>query len=281
MNKSKNHYGPDFSKAVKNLTKSFKKKSSIEQDKIIGKVEYHKEFHSAFLGTSRDIIVRLPLSYSKKNEQKYPVLYMHDGQNLMDPKTSFAGIDWRVDENVFHLIKEAKIEEIIVVGVYNTPDRLSEYSDSEKGQKYMKFLSEELKPFIDSKYKTLLDRLNTAVMGSSMGGLISLLSVWYYPNVFSKAACLSSSFHYEEEKAIKMIRDYEGEKKEIKIYIDSGEDGKIEAQKMFCALTAKGFVIGKDLDYYYSPGSQHHESEWAKRLDRPLLFLFGKKQPAP
>src|SRR5690606_800055 len=117
------------------------------------------------------------------------------------------------------------IKEIIVVGIYNTKDRMEEYSNSIKGNKYIQFIIDELKPFIDANYRTLSSRENTAVMGSSMGGLISFYLVWNFPDVFSKAGCLSSSFYFDDEHAIKMVKNYSGPKKNIKIYLDHGEDG--------------------------------------------------------
>jgi len=140
----------------------------------------------------------------------------------------------------------------------------------------MRFITEELKPLIDSEYRTLTDRENTAVMGSSMGGLISFLIAWNYPEVFSKTACLSSSFYYHNDKAISAVSNYSGPKKNIKIYLDHGEDGLVKGQKMFCTLTKKGYLIGKDVNYYYAPGAEHNENAWADRLERPLLFFFGK-----
>lgn len=256
--------------------KRAKKKRCEGKDTIVGKVKYHREVFSDVLGNKRDFFVWLPPSYNKYKNKKYPVLYMHDGQNLIDPKAAYAGTDWRVDETTTKLIKEHKLKEIIVVGVYNTDERIEEYSDSEKGNNYLKFLVEELKPFVDSKYRTINDRKNTAIMGSSMGGLISFLAAWKYPNVFSMAGCMSSSFYFNDEKVFKMIDNYEGPKMHIKFYIDHGEDGLLRGQKMFCKLTRMGYVIGSDLDYFYAPGAEHHESEWAHRLERPLLFFFGK-----
>jgi len=95
--------------------------------------------------------------------------------------------------------------------------------------------------------------------------------------VFSKAGCLSSSFYYHDDNAIKLVKDYSGPKKNIKIYIDHGEDGLVRGQKMFCALNKKGYLIGSDIDYYYAPGAEHNEKEWAARLERPLLFFFKKQ----
>ena len=254
-----------------------KKNKRIGKLKIVGDVRYHKNFKSEILQNERDIIVWLPPGYESELLKNYPVLYMHDGQNILDPKTSFAGMDWRVDETASKLIKSGKLKEIIIVGIYNNDERLEEYSDSEKGNNYIKFIIEELIPFINSNYRTKPEKENTAIMGSSMGGLISFLAAWKFPNIFGKAGCLSSSFYYDDEKAIKMVKDYKGDKKEIKIYIDHGEDGLPRGQKMFCALSDKNFIIGTDIDYYYAPGAEHTENAWAERLERPLLFLFGIK----
>lgn len=259
--------------------KKTRRKPGQEKDEIVGKVEYHKDIFSPILNNKRDIVVWLPIGYNpqKNQNKKYPVLYMHDGQNIMDPKTAYVGKDWRVDETVMKLIKQKKIKEIIVVGIYNSPDRLDEYSWTEKGQNYLKFIVRELKPFIDSKYKTLSDKDNTAIMGSSMGGLISFYAAWHYPDVFSMAACLSSSFYFNNDRSIKQVEEYTGHKKHIKFYIDHGEDGSTRGQRMFVELSKKGYVIGQDIDYFYSPGAEHNEREWAARLERPLLFFFKNK----
>jgi predicted alpha/beta superfamily hydrolase len=236
--------------------------------------------YSHHLDGKRTAIIWLPPGYKRlRNAQKkYPVLYMHDGQNILDPKTSFAGTDWRVDETVSKLARSKKMKEIIVVGIYNTPDRLEEYSDSENGEKYLKFIVSELKPFIDSKYRTVPQREHTAIMGSSMGGLISFIAGWRYSDVFSMAGCMSSSFYHNGEKIFDMISENSGPKKRVKFYIDHGEDGLIRGQKMYVKLTELGYVIGKDLDYFYAPNAEHTESAWADRLERPLLFFFGNKR---
>ena len=251
-------------------------KKIIGKDTVVGKVRFHRKFYSEFLKNERDIFIWLPPSYNRFKDRKYAVIYMHDGQNLIDPKTSFAGKDWRVDETVTRLIKEGRLKELIVVGIYNTKDRLEEYSDSEKGNSYLKFLIEELKPFVDKNYRTLSDRENTAIMGSSMGGLISFIAAWKYPDVFSMAGCMSSSFYYDDEKVFKMIETGNNVKPDFKIYVDHGEDGLPRGQRMFCKLTQMGFVIGKDIDYFYAPKAEHHETAWGDRLERPLLFFFGK-----
>lgn len=257
---------------VKNIIRQRRK----GKNRIVGNVEFHRAFHSNFLNNERDILVWLPPSYDNEPQNRYPVLYMQDGQNIMDPSTSYTGTDWRIDETVTNLIKIEKINEIIIVGIYNTPDRLEEYSDSRKGHNYIKFLLEELKPFVDSSYRTMPDKDNTAVMGSSMGGLISFLITWNHPDIISKAACLSNSFHHDKRKTLAMVKESPDEKKDFRMYFDHGEDGLEENQLMFAELTLKGYQLGKELDYFYDRGADHTESAWADRLERPLLFLFGK-----
>ncbi|MCK7520815.1 MAG: alpha/beta hydrolase-fold protein [Ignavibacteriales bacterium] len=140
----------------------------------------------------------LPPSYELNLEKRYPVLYMHDGQNVFDPATSSFGYDWRADEVADSLINAETINEIIIVGIYNTTDRGFEYSYSPLGYKYMDFVVSKLKPFIDSEYRTLPDAENTAVAGSSLGALITFMLSWNYPDVFSKAACFSSALKIQD-----------------------------------------------------------------------------------
>jgi predicted alpha/beta superfamily hydrolase len=256
--------------------RKLRKKKRTDSEAIIGNVEFHHEIYSQIMDIKRDFFVWLPPGYDQNVSRRYPALYMHDGQNLIDPKTSYAGKDWQVDETVTRLIKEYKIKEIIVVGIYNNENRLEEYSDTEVGAKYRKFIIEELKPFVDSKYRTLSENNNNAIIGSSMGGLASFIIAWKHPEVFGMAGCMSSSFYYNDEKVFKIIDEYKGPKKHIKFYIDHGEDGLIRGQRMFCKLTQLGYVIGTDLDYFYTRGAGHNETEWAKRLERPLLFFFGR-----
>lgn len=257
--------------------KKSRKKRSVGRNDIVGTARIHIEFYSKGLSNHRNIIVWLPPGYKKMRnvKKKYPVLYMQDGQNIIDPATSFAGKDWRVDETVVRLAKARRMREIIVVGIYNTKDRLEEYSDSAKGELYLNFIVNELKPQIDSNYRTLPDRDHTAIMGSSMGGLISFIAGWKYDNIFSMVGCMSSSFYHDNEKVFDMVISYKGSRKKVKFYIDHGEDGLIRGQRMFCRLTEMGYVIGKDIDYYYAPNAKHDESAWAERLERPLLFFFG------
>lgn len=247
---------------------------------IRGTVEYHRKLVGDGLNYQRDIIVWLPPSYKKNLKKRYPVLYMHDGQNVFDPSTSFAGYDWRVDEVADSLMTMKKMEEIIIVGIYNSPDRLPEYSDSPLGNAYVNFVINVVKPLVDSTYRTKPDRKHTAVMGSSMGGVASLIFVWKRPDVFSMAGCLSSAWWYDNEKTLKEIEHYSGPKKDVRIYLDCGgreKDLVNGYHRMVKILKSKGFNKGKDLAYHLEPAAVHNEQAWAARVWRPLMFMFGRQ----
>lgn len=246
---------------------------------ITGAVNYHRGLKGNGLNHERDLIVWLPPSYNKDENKRYPVLYMHDGQNIFDPTTSFIGYDWHADEVTDSLIRAEKIQEIIIVGINNSTDRMSEYSDSELGKHYADFIVQQVKPMIDKTYRTKPDRNNSAVMGSSMGGVISFMLVWWYPDVFSQAGCLSNAFWVDDGKVLNDVRAYKGPKKNVRIYLDVGglEGGmKHGYDEMIKLLKDKGYEEGKDLEYFFDKDAEHNEYAWATRLWRPLRFMFGK-----
>ena len=248
---------------------------------ITGTVKYHRNFEGVGL-RPRDIIVWLPPSYEKNTDKRYPVLYAHDGQNLFDPSTSSFGIDWQLDETVDSLIMQNKIDEMIIVGIYNTKARMKEYWTGDTGTVYMNFVVNQLKPFIDKTYRTLPDRENTASIGSSAGGLISFMLLWEHNDVFSKAACLSPAFYITSElDYISPVTGYKGPKKQMKAYFDCGGVGLDSvllpgAEEMISSLKKSGYVDGKDFLWYFDKKGEHNEPNWAKRVWRPLEFLFGK-----
>lgn len=255
---------------------------ALFKGQITGTVKYFHNMKGKGI-KPRDIIVWLPPSYLKSPQERYPVLYMQDGQNLFDPKTSAFGIDWQLDESADSLIKAKAIKEIIIVGIYNTPDRNIEYLDTKLGHEYMNFVVNNLKPFIDKNFRTLPDRENTAIGGSSAGGLISFLLLWDYPDIFSKAACLSPAFHIEYINIIPGILNYKGKRKNIRIYLDVGTENldarlKPGVDEMVRVLESKGYKLGKDFEYFVAEGASHNEAAWAKRNWRYLEFLFGMRK---
>jgi len=249
------------------------------EGQITGNVEYHKNMQYEGL-ESRDIAVWLPPGYEENKDHKYPVLYMHDGQNLFDPQISFTKIDWQIDETADSLIRNELIRPMIVVGIFSTKDRSVEYSPTKKGVSYMQFVVTKLKSFIDSTYRTLPDRMNTAVGGSSSGGLVSFMLAWNYSNIFSKAACFSPAFKYDNFDYTKVIKEYKGLKKDLTIYIDNGGIGlEKELQPgvdlMVNILQEKGFVLNKDLIVNIDSTAEHNEAAWAKHVPQMLKLLYG------
>lgn len=257
-------------------------KYSFSNVDIVGDVQYLHEFYSVYLKNERDIIIWLPPGYGNV-DRRFPVLYMMDGQNLFDPNTSFIGQDWKVDETAYRLIKQNKIEEIIVVGVYNSKDRMEEYNYFEPtGKRFASFLIRELKPFIDENFRTIAKASKTGIMGSSLGGLFSFQLFWNFPKIFGKAACLSNSFWVNDGEVFNMVNNIEPDLNEkSKLYIDCGSEEKQlidDYYKMTDALLAGKFKNSLNFYNYLDEGSRHTEPDWAKRLHIPLTFLFGKSR---
>lgn len=265
---------------IHTITKWKDEKRNVVNGQITGNVEYHYNFKSEGL-KPRDIAVWLPPSYFENTQKRYPVLYMHDGQNIFDAAASSFGYEWRLDEVADSLIRIREIEEIIIVAIYNTDERSAEYSHTALGYKYMDFIVNQLKPFIDTKYRTLQLSEYTATGGASLGGLISFMLAWNYPEIFSKAACLSSAFKIDKLNYVDTVFNYSGTKKDLKFYIDIGGDDlelKLEQgnEEMISALLKQRFEINKDLIYVVDNNAIHSEKSWAERVWRPLKFFFGK-----
>jgi predicted alpha/beta superfamily hydrolase len=252
------------------------KRKVVTHGKITGNVEYIRGIKGKGI-LPRDAIIWLPPGYDESKKDRYPVLYMQDGQNIIDPATSSFGYDWRMDEVTDSLIKANKIEKIIIVGIYSTSDRGLEYGGS-KSDAYMKFIVNKLKPLIDRKYRTKPGRKNTALAGSSLGGTISFMLLWNYPDIFSAAACISPAFHYKEYDCLKLA-EKKVKYKNLKIYIDIGGVGldtllQSGVNDMLALLKAKGYKEGINLDYFRDPAAEHSEQFWAKRDWRILEFFF-------
>jgi predicted alpha/beta superfamily hydrolase len=262
--------------------------------RVAGTVKVLRDVHSVELANTRDILVYLPPSYPTAN-RTYPTLYMHDGQNLFDDATSFAG-EWRVDEVLEDLAFEGI--EAIVVGVPNTgANRLHEYSpfrDARFGggraADYVKFIVETVKPLVDSAFRTTGEREGTATIGSSMGGLISLYAFFERPDVFGAVGAVSPSVGFARGALI----DYLEGARFVggRIYMDVGtHEGRPRdrdplhlrrrpgayVQMVRDArdlLVRKGYREGPDLRYVEEEGALHNEAAWAERLPQLLRFLL-------
>lgn len=277
-----------------------------------GTIKRLEKFESKYVD-ARNVDVWLPDGYSAK--KKYAVLYMHDGQMLFDANSTWNKQEWRVDETIGRLIKDGKIKDTIVVGVWNNGEfRHSEYfpqkalefipqetrdfiigkqlKNKPQADEYLKFLTRELKPYIDKNFSTRKDRENTFIMGSSMGGLISLYALCEYPDVFGGAAAISTHLPLilaEEIKdksdvvaaSFRTYLDKNLPKADTrKIYFDYG-DQTLDAlypplqKKVDALMTAKGWTE-KFWTTRFFPGENHSEASWAKRLDIPLEFLLRR-----
>jgi len=224
-------------------------------------------------GAQHRFRVFVPPGYYENTLKKYPVLYMHDGHNLFFKEEAFVGNTWRTDEVLGMLDKMNVIEEVIVVGIHPN-DRMSEYT-SPGYEDYGRFLVEKLKPLIDTKYRTLTGPSNTAVMGSSLGGVVSFYLGWQWSEVFGKVACLSSTFTYKDDLLERVSTE---PKRKIQIYLDSGwpGDNYEPTRSMRDRLIWKGYSPGSDLFYLAFPEARHDENAWASRSAIPFQFLFGK-----
>lgn len=243
----------------------------------------HGQFHSEFLEHDRDVLVWVPPDYTA-SERRYPVLYMHDGQNLFEPDTAFLkGEHWRVGETATELIAAGKIEPLIIVGIYNTGEaRLDEYTPTDDAKlggghadDYGRMIIEELKPLIDATYRTQPDC--TGLAGSSLGGLVSLHLGFTHPAVFSRIAALSPSVWWDRKAILKTIRESRSKPK-LRLWVDmgtaEGRRGLDDARLLKAALVGLGFAEGVDLHYAEYEGATHSEQAWSERVGPMLQWLF-------
>ena len=277
-----------------------------------GRLERIDSFPSKYI-TGRNVDIWLPVNYS--SDKKYAVLYMHDGQRLFTGDADRRGREMMVDETATRLMQENKIEDVIVIGIHSIgrlrhsnyfpqkpfealPKKLTDsLMRMAKGMKmtvkitsdnYLKFIVEELKPFIDTKYSTKTDFRNTFISGASMGGLISMYAVCEYPNVFGGAACLSTHwpglFPSDENPIPTAFFDYMKYKLPSpmthKYYFDFGTEGMDRFYGEFedevnAVFKARGYNSDSFVNIRVE-GGNHSEEFWSKRFDIPLLFLLKK-----
>lgn len=254
---------------------------------ISGTVVVHEAFASKVLGNSRAIRIYLPPNYDKEPKRRYPVFYMHDGQNLFDGMTSFLpNKEWQADEAAEALIGGKALPPFIIVGIDNAGmARGDEYlptrakaGDAEfggKGDLYGKMMLTELMPYVNKAYRTLTGPKNTALGGSSLGGIITLHLGLTHPETFGKLAVVSPSVWWDNRMIVREV-DKLPKKLPLRIWLDIGSnEGKgavADTRALRDALVKKGWSEGKDLVYYEDIGAQHNETAWAKRL--PLIDWF-------
>jgi predicted alpha/beta superfamily hydrolase len=266
-----------------------------------GKIIRIENFQSRYT-TERNVDIWLPQAY--KETSKYAVLYMHDGQMLYDPELTWNQQAWHIDKVASKLWEKDKMADFIVVGIWN--DGKTRHSDyfpqkpfdalkpedrggiNAQSDNYLKFLVEELKPYVDSNFSVYKDREHTYVMGSSMGGLISLYALCEYPNLFGGAACMSThwvgTYTLENNPIPQLMLDYLDKHLPApnlhKIYFDCGDQ---TLDSLYTGIQTKVdslmYSKGYDKEHWitrYFPGEDHSERAWSKRLHLPLEFLFLK-----
>lgn len=260
------------------------------QSTITGDVRVHEAVTSKELGVSRRVQVWLPPGYDADTTRRYPVMYMLDGQNVFDAKTSFIGVEWGADETADELIRAGKIPPIIIVAIDNSGDRINEYTpfvdagrDGGQAERHLAFIVDTVKPLIDKTYRTRPERDGTAIGGASLGGLFSLYAVFARPEVFGRGAVVSPSLWWANRGVIDFVRDAEPPfPQRLWIDFDLPEGARAlldgdtyDGDRLRKTLLAKGLKEPADFRYAPQVGGQHNEAAWAARFDQILIYLFG------
>lgn len=267
----------------------------------VGDVHHHGYMPSKFI-EPRHVDVWVPPEFGADAKTRYPVIYMQDGQNLFDPALSYTGVDWGVAEAITRLHAEQQIPAAIVVGVWCTAHRRREYMPQKpletpaaralslrfarewegapSSDAYLRFLVEELKPLIDASYPTLPDQPSTFIMGSSMGGLLSLYALIEYPQVFAGAGCLSTHWPIGGSLLVDALGAALPPPATHKLYFDFGTatldaDYEPYQRRMDSWMAAAGYTLGQNWLTEKFLGAEHSESAWRARVHVPLQFLLG------
>ena len=263
---------------------------------LTGNIKRHRAFHSRVLGNRRDVLVYLPPAYRRFSSRRYPVLYLHDGQNVFDAATSFAGVEWGVDETAERLIHQRLIEPLIIVAVANIgEERIHEYAPTpgviepkdhprkrSRGLApiYGQFLIEELKPFMDRKNIERSRMQNfTGLGGSSLGGLATLAMGIFYSEVFTRLIVMSPSIWWDDYAIFRLVGIL-GKKPPLKIWLDTGTDepGWELARDLRNYLIDKGWQLGVDLDYSKLKAAPIAKRPGQHASNRPCDFCFHGRE---
>lgn len=242
---------------------------------------------STILGNTRTLRVYLPRGYDTFPDRRYPVLYMHDGQNIFRPGGPFG--TWAIEDALDAAIRTGAIPQLVVVGIDNTNDRLREYMPPYTtyqgapgiGDQYASFLVDEVLPFIEARYRVATTPDQRGIAGSSLGGLISMYVAWERPDVFGRVASLSGSFWLDE--IVGVIA--QGPRRPLRIYLDSGNlnqngtttgnpDSIHDTNGLRDTLLGLGYVVGRDLHHTIGYGHRHNEAAWEARSPGMLRALF-------
>jgi predicted alpha/beta superfamily hydrolase len=251
-----------------------------------GRLEHVPDFETKILGTQRHVTVYLPAGYDERGDRRYPVLYMHDGQNLFDSERAFIpGQHWRLKEAADEAIGTRAAEPMIIVGIdHGGPARMDEYTPTKDPKKggggraadHARMLVEELKPLIDGRYRTLPDPLHTAVGGSSLGGLVSLCLLANRPDVFGRAALMSPSVWWHDRVILRDVERFTHEPRP-RVWLDiggrEGSEALQDARKLRDLLRSRGWNEA-NFHFHEDRRGDHSERAWAARARPMLEFLF-------
>jgi enterochelin esterase-like enzyme len=260
---------------------------------ITGDLRLH-EFHSRVFYNTRMLRVWLPPGYDEaENEgRKYPVFYLNDGQNLFDRATAFAGVEWQVDETADRLIRENKVQPLIVVGIDNAQkERIREFLPYRsifppvlrpQGQKYLKFLLDEVVPFVRQRYRIASGAENTGLGGSSLGAVISLFTVMERPEVFGRLLLESPSLYISNRQLLKQSRAFREWPERIFLAVGTQETGDagrsseiVDDVRHLQRILERAGLWENRLRVRIDEGATHNEAAWASRFPEALEFLFG------
>jgi len=274
--------------------------SPVKNADLIGTLHHFPSLPSTFINP-RNVDVWLPPNYDEGDAGGYNVLYMQDGQNLFESQKSFIGVDWGMDQTMATLCQEKEIRPTIVVGIWNTPQRLREYlpqrpfcehqSQQSRSRvikryggvpisdRFLRFLVYELKPFVDRRYCTRPEQASTYLMGSSMGGLISLYAICEYPHIFGGAGCLSTHWPIPHRSFGKYLKARLPEPRGHKIYLDYGDEANssgyfVRQKGVEHIIRERGYTFGLDWLANWYAGDPHSETAWRTRVHVPLRFLL-------
>ena len=253
---------------------------------LTGDIRLLEGFHSSALGNSRDVLVYLPAGYEDDPHRRFPVLYLHDGQNVFDASTSFAGTEWGVDETAERLVREQRVAPLIVVAINHAGlQRADEFAPTRdphrdaggRADAYARFVVEELKPYIDRTFRTHRAAAQTALGGSSLAGLVTLHIGLEHPNVFGTLAVMSPSIWWDRRA---VLTRFEALPRRLpwRIWLDvgtaEGRDTVRNARALKRILEEKGWRVGTDVHYLEAVDAPHSEWAWAQRVAPMLEFLF-------
>ncbi|MGV3708993.1 MAG: alpha/beta hydrolase [Gemmatimonas sp.] len=259
-----------------------------------GALRLYAEVRSHYLPHAHDVVVCLPPGYERDFKRRYPVMYLHDGQNVFDdyPMAPF-GVQWGIDTTSRALIHARLVEPVILVAIGNagrerideyTPTRDNAHDAGGMADKYGSMLVNEIKPMIDHDFRTLTDPMNTGVGGSSLGGLLSLHLGLTYPHVFGKLALLSPSVWWDDRWIVRQLATFRAPHESLRIWLDvgTGETRMLKGARLLCrTLLRRGWQMDVDLKYHEAPGALHDERSWGERVGQVMQFLFPANRSTP